>query len=486
MRRTIFSNDFAPYYPIGLQPCPMYVNVANRIHKLLVKEMEFKSPDTDKLKKEIAINIAIYYEDKMSNIGLWNTFVEKHLKMYGYPLPFVDNLEVLDKEDVNADEVKLLIWMVLSRYFQDKFLNPLAIDDDTTASIIRILEDDDEIEINKSLYDFIYDKDTANDYFKLKKILFWLRRSYLLCSPLANDRYSDLYNLFNKRISKNETFYYVETMFSITTEIGPLSLPPHIWLAEMYYNHSMDSEASKLKKLKYCQQDIFLIKEINTEFAILKDSLGKEYKLKNNFPTLNHKDLYVTTSLVLYGDNNWEINGFMYESDHNQYRKNCEHKQQLAASYKHNYPHFMKRTKGKRIAFFENIDQLKDWLHKITPNTNINQIAHQLPSCSQVGFISQKAGIIFAPDIIHAIKCKDNPYYKKCDDRQMRTETMNAVINIESTHPELLNYLLENNMLQDGDISYNMPCKLGNEIFTHNIDFIARNHRRHYYHDHDY
>ena len=25
-----------------------------------------------------------------------------------------------------------------------------------------------------------------------------------------------------------------------------------------------------------------------------------------------------------------------------------------------------------------------------------------------------------------------------------------------------------------------------NEIFTHNIDFIARNHRRHYYHDHDY
>lgn len=41
-------------------------------------------------------------------------------------------------------------------------------------------------------------------------------------------------------------------------------------------------------------------------------------------------------------------------------------------------------------------------------------------------------------------------------------------------------------MLQDGDISYNMPCKLGNEIFTHNIDFIARNHRRHYYHDHDY
>lgn len=37
-----------------------------------------------------------------------------------------------------------------------------------------------------------------------------------------------------------------------------------------------------------------------------------------------------------------------------------------------------------------------------------------------------------------------------------------------------------------GDLSNIAPCKLGNEIFSHNIDFIARNHRRHFYHDHDY
>lgn len=146
----------------------------------------------------------------------------------------------------------------------------------------------------------------------------------------------------------------------------------------------------------------------------------------------------------------------------------------------------MKRTNGKRMAFFENKKQLKEWLQKITLEMDMEAIEYQLPSGSQVAFISKKAGIIFAPNIVHAIKCEENPYYKKCDIHKLQTETIDAVLNIDEMHPEMLNYLLENKMLQDGDLSNIAPCKLGNEIFSHNIDFIARNHRRHFYHDHDY
>lgn len=59
MKRTIFPYEFSPYYPIGIQPCPMYVDVANRIY-YKIKDMDINLPDTDKLKKEIAINAAIY------------------------------------------------------------------------------------------------------------------------------------------------------------------------------------------------------------------------------------------------------------------------------------------------------------------------------------------------------------------------------------------------------------------------------------------
>ena len=71
MKRTIFPYDFSSYYPVGIQPCPMYVDVANRIYDR-IKDMDINLPYADNLKKEIAINAAIYYEDKMSGIGLWN------------------------------------------------------------------------------------------------------------------------------------------------------------------------------------------------------------------------------------------------------------------------------------------------------------------------------------------------------------------------------------------------------------------------------
>lgn len=31
MKQKIFPYDFAPYYPVGVMPCPMYVDVANRM-----------------------------------------------------------------------------------------------------------------------------------------------------------------------------------------------------------------------------------------------------------------------------------------------------------------------------------------------------------------------------------------------------------------------------------------------------------------------
>lgn len=47
----------------------MYVDVANRIYER-IKRVGLNLPNADKLKKEIAINVAIYYEDKMSGIYL--------------------------------------------------------------------------------------------------------------------------------------------------------------------------------------------------------------------------------------------------------------------------------------------------------------------------------------------------------------------------------------------------------------------------------
>ena len=249
MKRTIFPYDFSPYYPAGIQPCPMYVDVANRIYDR-IKNMEINLPNAGKLKKEIAINVAIYYEDKMSNIGLWNAFVHKHLVAYTHPLPFFDDFIVLEKNDVNAKEVELLVWLVLSRNFDDRFLNPLAMGEDAAKIIMEILTEEDEVDVNDSLYDFIYNSDTANNYFKLKHVLIWLRRSYLLCSPLSEDRFEEYLYMYLGQFGKSKAMYHAETAFSTNCEIGPMAELPHLWLADMYLENDMQEESEKLRNLK--------------------------------------------------------------------------------------------------------------------------------------------------------------------------------------------------------------------------------------------
>ena len=291
---------------------------------------------------------------------------------------------------------------------------------------------------------------------------------------------------YARQFSKSESMYYAETTFSTTYEIGPLALKPHQWLAEMLSNNDMQEEAGKLMNLKYCQQDIFAVTAADSKYATLKDSKGEEYKLLNVYPDVFYVGSHVCTALVKYGDNDWEINGVIFNANKDTYEKMSLQKQQLEYSYEHSYPLFMERNNGKRISFFENKEQLGEWLRKIAPEMDMKELFSRLPDGSQVAFISKKAGIVFAPHIIHAIKSNDNPYYGKCDARRMQTETISAVLNMESVHPELLNYLIDNNMLQDGDLSSMMPTEIGKIIFTNNIDFIARNHRRQYYHDHDY
>lgn len=484
MKRTIFPYDFSPYYPVGIQPCQMYVDVANRIYDR-IKNMYINLPDADKLKKEIAINVAIYYEDKMSDIGLWNAFVHKHLLTYTRSLPFFDS-HVPDKNDVNAQEVELLVWLVLSRNFDDRFLNPLAMGEDAANAIMEILTEDDEVDVNDSLYDFIYNTYTANEYFKLKHVLIWLRRSYLLCSPLSEDQFEEYLDSYLGQFSKGEAIYYAETALSMNCEIGPMAETAHLWLADMYLGNNMQEEAEKLRNLKYCQQDIFEVTDADSEYAVLKSSKDEEYKLKNVYPDVFRKGSYICTALVKFADKDLEINGVLFNSKKEMYDKMHERQAELRHSYEHTYPLYMKQAEGKRLAFFKDTKQLKKWLTKISPELDITEVCRHLPSGPQVGFISEKAGIIFAPNIIHAIKCRYNPYYRKCDAHTLQRETMDALINMELMHPELLHYLLENNMLQDGDLSGNHPSKLGKLIFTRNIDFIARHHRRHLYWDHDF
>lgn len=54
----------------------------------------------------------------------------------------------------------------------------------------------------------------------------------------------------------------------------------------------------------------------------------------------------------------------------------------------------MKRTEGKRLAFLYDTKQLQEWLKMVAERMDTTAVCRNLPSGPQVGFISEKAGII--------------------------------------------------------------------------------------------
>lgn len=150
----------------------------------------------------------------------------------------------------------------------------------------------------------------------------------------------------------------------------------------------------KLRNLKYCQQDMFEVTNANSEYAVLKSSKDEEYKLKNVYSDVFYKGSYICTALVKYADKDWEINGVLFNSKKEMYDKMHERQAELRYSYEHAYPLYMKLAEGKRLAFFKDTTQLQEWLNKVTDGMDTTEVCRHLPSGPQVGFISEKAGII--------------------------------------------------------------------------------------------
>ena len=479
MKRSIFTKDFELYYPEGIQPCPMYVDIANKIYNALLVAAPYPKSDC----KDIAINIAIYYEDKMSNIGLWNAFVDKHMQMYSRPLPFFDvDVEDLQRDDVNVEEVDLLLWLVLSRNHDDQFLNPMAGSRILADIIMDIILDADEVQENVGLYNYIYDKDKANDYFKLKHILLWLQRSYLIYSDLTEDFYNATLDVLEDNFNNEKAEYYASTRVSMYCEIGPLALLANLWLAQMYDNNNMHDEAKKLENVRYSTQELYMVTDADTEYATLTDALGGSYRMKNEYPKLLQVNNCVGTALVKYGDLDWEVNGVMFLANSSSFDNVRKQREMSRKEREIALPLYLKKTNGKQIAFFENKKQTIKWLKEITGMDDTKQFEKEMESNNYVTFITEQGSIAFSPGIVHAVKCDDNPYYRMCDEDDLQTEAITAVLDFVSVQPEVLQYLLKNNMLCDGDISCRTPSDSGKQIFFQNIDFIARNARRHKYH----
>jgi hypothetical protein len=176
-----------------------YLEIANTILEELRKytdEIKLYDLDTNNLKKLSCI-LTSYFEDYISNIGLWRTFTVNNMELHGYHLPFYD-LRDYEFDGINKQDIMYLCWQYLISLYDDALFNPDAEWFQRIAYEVYTLFKSEEHEaLNTEYYETFFAIPEKSDYFIFKEKLHWLAmKSYLIGVHFDEDyRYAveDLY-----------------------------------------------------------------------------------------------------------------------------------------------------------------------------------------------------------------------------------------------------------------------------------------------------
>lgn len=136
----IFPKDWLQLHPYK-QSTPVdsyYTGVANRIHEIMEKTELINSFEGDEA-KQICIRMAAYFEDVISELGMWQAFITTYKKMYDKNLPFYTPDDHYYEDEVNFEDVRFLLWHYTQQYHglrKGTFVSPDNPANEATAHFI--------------------------------------------------------------------------------------------------------------------------------------------------------------------------------------------------------------------------------------------------------------------------------------------------------------------------------------------------------------
>lgn len=119
---------------IANQPCApeetstdaYYLRLANRLVEIAEKEHLFPSYPK-KVVERAAAALVGYYQDVICDAGVWRSFILQNRKLYGVTVPFYDKGEDYMDFELNAMDVRFMVWYALSMNYEHlRVAYPLA------------------------------------------------------------------------------------------------------------------------------------------------------------------------------------------------------------------------------------------------------------------------------------------------------------------------------------------------------------------------
>ena len=297
MKKVIFTQDWMAKHPYE-KPDEVdlyYTELANEIYHALDEACfthNFKNVEDA---KQLALSIAAYFEDILSDTGIWKTFTTECVKRYGCHIPFYEheakyinssltgNDVPYDADEINFADIKFLLWhhYQQSSYVQEAVPCIFGTLELAAKMVYDILDKEYETAPeNERLHEFLcgYDASMEKDIIEVARrdLLAWFH--YGCYFNLGNQKRLQftLQQMANSPQGLSEQMAYgIQMDMTITLRNNLLSLTSYEWLEKISENQPSHAywEDEDFKKLV---EDAEKERSINHEQAIKDYNLLKE------------------------------------------------------------------------------------------------------------------------------------------------------------------------------------------------------------------
>jgi hypothetical protein len=493
---TITRIEWSKKHPFNLSAISdiYYVNLANRIFKTLKNDKSLsKSGISSFVLKYSAMLSTLYFEDIISQTGLFNSFREIHTRMYGKKLPFIEIFDDYDYDydDINPEDIQFLIWSIAQEenIIQDtsqiiNIENPVILY--ISLTIYDILDTQFEnAPVNEEFYKILHENNYTEDFLLFRQLTHWLHYdSYLSMNYPKIDFFNEMESLTEtiKQIGIDENIIKYSTQNSLifSSVCSPLAVHAVEWLGGLLATPEMDNIVSSFD---FRPLSGYKIESYDENFIYLIDRKDKT-KLVMDINSLENKSDFQTydslSAMLVLFDGVWRLNGFAVfgnadnEKEEEAIALENTKKMNDRENKLRSYTQVMEYSNNKPLLFFRIYNDWIDYMMKVFPEAPNKDVFENMDYKNEKNFAffsHPELGSILVPDIAPGIKAPENTFYDQINDSSV---ALGIVCGAFAIPFEFLDYLLKNNLLPDASVNSLKSEEHGKKLVQENIEFMAR------------
>ena len=344
-----------------------YVGIANEIHKRLYSSTIADAFEEEENIRYTSLCLAAWFEDVISQTGIWQAFTAECRKRYGTYLPFYPIKGDYFPDEINLEDIRFLLWHHIQYLCRGiSAINPENPGIEQTAQEIYglLAEEYETAPENERMQEFLYHSAMGEeDFFRYREILDWFHyQCYFNIENVAQCRDEAERLLDDEKITPEmaETLIYAtRTSLTFKGRRNLLSLTSPEWLALIGKAHP---EHQLWGKVKARENSCYLLEKEDDEFLYVKDLCSEdegEFKITKkslNLSAIRSREAGKSTLIceLIYFGNAWWQCGMLLENKYDQ--KMAEYvddltKQKEKTNEKATFHDFIKASGGKSFVF---------------------------------------------------------------------------------------------------------------------------------------